>query len=233
MAIMAITTRSSINVKPSCRHPVSPFAARHRRTLNPPACFGPRRRAGSIRRAPAKREHARSKPASVAIVSCRRRQSASRSAEKQSWHIQQGFHGDFTQVCLGSARPILVGEHVRYVRRGTEHLRFLVIEPQSAAHQGRRVRGPGLQNRRVGRVPSRGVLLHIRHCQSTNNSEIHGAGKAGNRSAICACPGEWRFIDWSTRCIRSSIAGWTQKWTTALGSEGQSRYKWFALSVHP
>ena len=51
---------------------------------------------------------------------------------------------------------------------------LLVLEPQSGAHLGRRVRGPGLQNRRVGRVPSRGVLLDIRPCKSTNNSEIHG-----------------------------------------------------------
>src|SRR2546427_2401196 len=39
---------------------------------------------------------------------------------------------------------------------------------------GRRVKGPSLQNRRVGCVPSRGVLHHMRPCKSTNNSENYG-----------------------------------------------------------
>ena len=91
MAIMAITTRSSINVNPAGRRPVSPSASRHGRALNPPACLGTRQCAGGIRRAPAKREHARSRPASIAIASCLWQQAASRVAETQFWHMNQGF----------------------------------------------------------------------------------------------------------------------------------------------
>jgi len=40
-----------------------------------------------------------------------RRQSASRAVEKQAWHIQRGFHQDFTQLGIGSARRILVGNY--------------------------------------------------------------------------------------------------------------------------
>jgi len=39
-----------------------------------------------------------------------RRQSASRAVEKQAWHIQQGFHEDFSQLGIGSARRILIGD---------------------------------------------------------------------------------------------------------------------------
>ena len=37
--------------------------------------------------------------------------------EKQAWHIQRGFHQDFTQLGIGSARRILVGKLLQCIHK--------------------------------------------------------------------------------------------------------------------
>src|SRR2546430_528499 len=61
MAMMAITTRSSINVKAASGHPVSLFGARHRGAFKGAASLEPNPCAGRIRLRPTDLQHAPSR----------------------------------------------------------------------------------------------------------------------------------------------------------------------------